>query len=188
MNYSSPQIIKDLSVSMFRASLASVIFAIPLAIVSAVPYLFIWGMNPLTLAVGEISKNYFAAIILLLAGILFHELIHGVSWMLFGKKPAKSIRYGFNWKSLAAYAHCNEPMSVSTYRLSIIMPGLLLGVLPVVAALITGNPYLMLFGLLFTVAASGDMFILWLLRRETPDSLVMDHPTNAGCMLVEDSF
>jgi len=37
----------------------------------------------------------------------------------------------------------------------------------------------------FTVAAGGDAMILWSLRKEDRGALVLDHPSNAGCSIVE---
>ena len=45
------------------------------------------------------------------------------------------------------------------------MPALLLGLLPAIVALFTGSGWLLVFGLIFTIAAGGDMVILWTLRR-----------------------
>jgi len=43
----------------------------------------------------------------------------------------------------------------------------------------------MAFGFLYTVAASGDFLILWLIRNIKPNTHVEDHPTNAGCYVIE---
>jgi hypothetical protein len=43
----------------------------------------------------------------------------------------------------------------------------------------------MLFGLLFTAAAGGDALVLWRIRQEPAEAWVLDHPTQAGCMIVE---
>jgi len=118
-------------------------------------------------------------------GILAHELIHMFAWMLFTKKPLKAFKLGFQWKSLTPYAHCKEPMDIRPYRIGSFAPGLLLGILPWLVSLFTGDVLLMAFGFLYTVAASGDFLILWLIRDIKPNTLVEDHPTNAGCYVIE---
>ena len=67
------------------------------------------------------------------------------------------------------------------------MPGLLLGIIPALLGIISGNGMYMSFGLLFTIAAGGDAMVLWSLRKEDRDALVQDHPSNAGCCIVEPS-
>ena len=46
---------------------------------------------------------------------------------------------------------------------------------------------IMIFGLLFTLASGGDLLILWLIRKVKPGEFVQDHPTRAGCYVIEDA-
>ena len=78
-----------------------------------------------------------------------------------------------------------EPMAAHAYRLGAAMPGLVLGVLPWLFGLATGNGPAFLFGLLFTIAALGDAMILWLLRGVAPEAQVIDHPSRAGCYVMD---
>jgi hypothetical protein len=64
------------------------------------------------------------------------------------------------------------------------MPGLLLGIAPSIAGVISGSAVLAAFGLLFTIAAGGDFLILWLLRGVHAGALVEDHPERAGCYVL----
>ncbi len=61
----------------------------------------------------------------------------------------------------------------------------MLGILPAAAGLVTGNPWVMFFGIFFLLAASGDAVILWLLRGVPANALVEDHPTRAGCYVIQ---
>ena len=76
-------------------------------------------------------------------------------------------------------------MEVTAYRLGTMMPGLLLGVFPYLLGIMTGNVWITFFGLFLTLAASGDALILWLIRNVKPGRLVEDHPTGAGCYVIE---
>jgi hypothetical protein len=63
------------------------------------------------------------------------------------------------------------------------MPAIILGIIPSLAAIILGNPGLLVFGMFFTLAAGGDFLIINLLRNESKDDLVLDHPSEAGCYI-----
>jgi uncharacterized protein (TIGR04206 family) len=76
-------------------------------------------------------------------------------------------------------------MDIRPYRIGSYMPGLLLGILPWLVSLFTGDVLLFLFGFLYTSAAGGDLLILWIIRNVKPNTLVEDHPTNAGCYIYE---
>jgi len=171
---------RDVSISMGKASLIGTLFAIPVAIAQFVVFASLHGFA----AFGP-KWNITLLVVLILAGIPLHEFIHGVSWVIFGKKSFSAIKFGFMWKTITPYAHCKEPLEVNAYRLGIFMPGLILGVFPFMIAMPTGSGDLMWFSLLHTTAASGDWLVLWIIRSIKSGLLVEDHPTNAGCYVLE---
>jgi hypothetical protein len=130
-----------------------------------------WGLGWLFLAV--------------ILGIVVHELIHGLAWAVAGQKPFSAIKFGFQWKTLTPYAHLKEPVEVNAYRIGAFMPGFILGILAYFLGLALGDGNLLWFSLIHTAAAGGDWLILWLIRKEKAGSLVEDHPTRAGCYVLE---
>ena len=171
---------RDVSISMSEAMAKSLVIAIPIAILQVVPFFLLHGFPSLSN-----NANMAAYGFVLLFGILVHELIRMVAWALFAKKPLSAFKLGFQWKSLTPYAHCKEPMDIRPYRIGSFAPGLLLGILPWLISLFTGDVLFFLFGLLYTTAAGGDLLILWIIRNVKPNTLVEDHHTNAGCYIYE---
>ncbi|SDD91542.1 DUF3267 domain-containing protein [Niabella drilacis] len=117
------------------------------------------------------------------AGIVFHELIHGLTWSLFTRNGHRSIKYGILWKYATPYCHCKEPLEVRHYILGALMPAIVLGILPSVTAVITGNFYLLAGGIFFIMTATGDFMIVHLLRNKEKTARVLDHPSEAGCYI-----
>lgn len=171
---------RDFSISMSEATAKSLVIAIPIGIIQMIPFFLIHGFPSIPNNANMTVYGFF-----LLFGILAHELIHMFAWALFAKKPLSVFKLGFQWKSLTPYAHCKEPMDIRPYRIGSYTPGLLLGVLPWLVSLFTGNVLLFLFGFFYTSAAGGDLLILWIIRNIKPNTLVEDHPTNAGCYIYE---
>jgi hypothetical protein len=171
---------RDISIPMSEAASKSLLIAVPIAIIQVIPFFLIHGY-PAIPANSTITIYGF----LLLFGILIHELIHMFSWALFAKKPLSAFKLGFQWKSLTPYAHCKEPMDIRPYRIGAFAPGFILGILPWLVSLVTGDVLFLFYGFLFTIAASGDLLILWLIRGIKPNTLVEDHPTKAGCYVIE---
>jgi hypothetical protein len=120
-----------------------------------------------------------------LVGIVLHELLHGLGWVVFGRKSLRSLQFGVMWKYLAPYAHCNEPVKVSAYRVGIILPGIVIGIIPGIYGLITGHLGWIIFGILFTWGAIADFIMWWILRKLAPDDLVIDHPKEVGCYVLK---
>ena len=173
----------DLSFSMAKASLYSLIFIIPLILLLVNIYFIIWGEPHVVI---ENTIVFILKLILIaFLGVVLHELIHGLTWAYFSKKSFKTIEIGFQWKTFTPYAHSTEPMEVNAYRLGGMMPGLLLGVYPYLLGVITGNAWIMFFGLFFTLSASGDALVLWSIRKVKSGQLVEDHPTHCGCYVIE---
>lgn len=169
----------DYSVSINKVNLISLGLAIPLFLGVLLIYLFIWGWEWLDIGVDLLLNNPFQVAMIFVIGIIAHELLHGLTWQwLSGEHD--SVEYGLKWKTLTPYTHITRPISMEAYATGTIMPALILGILPTMMALIEGSSALLMFGLIFTWSASGDGIVLWRLRHIEADTLVEDHPTNAG--------
>lgn len=171
---------RDISVSMGKANLYAIFFALPAAVIQVFSFSLVHRIEAF-----EPRWNLILLTLFVLAGIGVHEIIHGLTWAFLGKKPLSAIKFGFMWKTITPYAHVKEPLDVNAYRWGAFMPGLALGIIPFIIAMLTSSGDLMWFSLLHTSAASGDWLILWLIRKVKPGSLVEDHPTNAGCYVLE---
>ena len=58
-------------------------------------------------------------------------------------------------------------------------------VIPAVAALFIGSLPLLAWGIFFIAAAAGDIWMTWLLTKENPKSMVLDHPSEAGFYIID---
>jgi hypothetical protein len=171
---------RDLSISMAQANIIVLFLSIPVVILQFAVFLLLHGTDGLRLT-GSIP----VLILAVLLGIILHELIHGLSWVIFGRKPSSMVKFGFQWKTLTPYAHLKEPVEVNAYRLGAFMPGFILGILVYILSLVLGNGDLFWFSLIHTSSAGGDWLILWLIRHVKAGRQVEDHPTNAGCYVLE---
>jgi hypothetical protein len=173
---------RDVSISMGRVNIMAIPVAFGALAIAGTPFILLHGWS----ALAQSARQFFLPSVglpVLAIGIIFHELIHGAAWAYYGEKPLIAIRFGVNWRLLTPYAHCPEPLSAGAYRLGAAAPGILLGILPTVIATWTGPPWLFISGLLFTVAAAGDILVLWIIRNVPSHLLVQDHPTRAGCIV-----
>lgn len=149
------------------------------------PYAVVWGWDKILLDFSLIAEHYLYFLGLVLVGILAHEFLHGLTWKLAGNTTWSAIKFGFNWRALAPYAHCRKPLEINAYRWGAAMPGILLGIFPFIIGLVTGKGWYTLFGFIFTVTAAGDILILWLIRKIETGTLVQDHPEMAGCEIAQ---
>jgi hypothetical protein len=114
---------RDLSISMARANIIVLFISIPVLILQSAMFLLLHGTEGL-----RPTWSSVLLIIAVLLGIVIHELIHGISWIIAGQKPFSAIKFGFQWKTFTPYAHLKEPVEVNAYRLGAFLPGFILGI------------------------------------------------------------
>jgi hypothetical protein len=173
----------DHSIPMLKAQTASLPFGM-FAVAELLVFAAVWGFEPVKAASDILLPWYFVP--LFAVGIILHELIHGVSWMLAAQLPFSNMKFGFQRTTLTPYAHCTVPIKKTAYIIGTLMPAIVLGVIPFMIAVVSGNGWMLIFGILFTFAAAGDFLIVWLIRSVGWKALVEDHPENAGCYVYDD--
>jgi hypothetical protein len=173
---------EDLSISLAAANLYTLAISVPLV---AVLFTLYAAFSPQPGPVGMPSPlEMLFFVVTLVLGILLHESIHGLGWAYFGQLPLRRIRFGFLARTITPYAHALDPMPARSYRLGTVLPALLLGAMPFVVGTILGRPAIALFGTVFSFAAGGDLLVLWVIRNVHPAAMVLDHPSRAGCLVV----
>jgi len=176
----------SLTVGIVKANLFVLLLAIPVVAIGVL--LFAW-MNPVgNLRPSPVESLVF--VVLFLALVVLHELIHGLTWSLFSEHRFKDIEFGFMKEYLTPYCTCLVPLSKGHYILGALMPCLVLGVIPLVLGIVLGSSLLFWTGIVMTLSAGGDILIVVKLlaykRQEgTKEFLIYDHPTQAGSVIFE---
>lgn len=170
----------DLSISFIWGNVLATLLSIPVFFVIVGIYTRIWGIEAYYESLSLLATDGVIVITLLIIGIVIHEAIHGLTWQWTTKEQV-TIEYGFKWAMLTPYAHLKDAVPARAYRIGVLMPGFVLGLVPLAIAFLTGDTLFFWFGLIFTIAACGDLLVLWVIRRVPPDDLVEDHPQRIGC-------
>ncbi len=172
---------RDATLSMEKANVLSLALMAVVILVAGLPYVGIWGLEALMTALDQ-ATGWLLLLPLLIGGIVAHEGIHALSWKILGGVSWEHIEFGV--KKMTPYTHCATTLPLAAYRWGTALPGLILGVIPLVAAMLWGWGPLLLWGIVFTSAASGDAMVLWLLRDAPSGALVRDHPSEVGCEIL----
>ncbi len=170
---------------MGKANVFAIALMAPLAAALTALFIARWGWPLLNRGISDFF-DLRVAVPVIIAGIFVHEALHAVGWALASGRPMRAIAMGFQLRSLSPYAHPRDPMCARDYRIGAAMPGLVLGIIPAALAIMFGWPAILIVGILFTIAAGGDALVLWLIRDVPGDRLIADHPTRAGCIVLED--
>lgn len=174
---------QDLSIDPQRGTVQSIPLFLLLFGLVAVPHWLLWHENIVSAALDPLGLLGILGI--LAAGVILHEGVHGITWMLTARLKPADMKYGVLWKALTPYAHPKVPIPARAYRLGAAMPGILLGLIPALAGLATGSGFVSGWGAVFLAAAAGDLLILLKIRSVPADALVRDHPSRFGCEVLD---
>jgi hypothetical protein len=157
----------------FAALIAGGIFAV------------IYGFSVLKHGFVSFLTNYFGLAFTLFLGALLHEFLHAVAFAFASERGWKSIHFGFSFKDLAPYTFCDGAVSFIGFAIATLLPGFLLGILPLIVSLVTGDAWILSFGIFFTAGAAGDFLCFFKLLKYQPNLRVKDHPDSIGFILME---
>ncbi len=163
----------DRSVSFAQANLGALLFGLPLALLLIFAHILIHQ--------SLLLRASWELVLAFVIGVIVHEGLHAAGWMIAGRLPPSAIRFGFSIKGLAPFAHAKQPLPINAYRFGTALPCVALGIIPSLIGIIGNWPMVTGFGAIMTLAAGGDLLILWTLRRDPATALVVDHPDRAGC-------
>jgi len=170
----------EYTVPMGKVNGMALLLLVPILIVYLLPFLLIWDFETLKIGYKAFLKSI---LFILIGGIIFHELLHGITWAVFVKGGFKQLKFGINWRYLAPYAHFKKPLKIKIYLAGALMPLLVLGILPGIFGIILGNGFYLLFGIFFTWAAAGDILASIRLFQLPMNGLVQDHPDKLGFII-----
>jgi Putative zincin peptidase len=173
----------DRSIPLGAATLLGLALVAPLLAVLIALHAGIHGIAALNGAVAALLGNLAIGLPALAFGIVVHELVHAAAWVAAGDGSWARVRFGWQWRALAPFAHYTEPLPATAYRRGAAAPLFVLGVVPSLVGTLAGWPAVAAFGWLLVIGAAGDLAVLWLLRGVAPNALVADHPTRAGCLV-----
>jgi hypothetical protein len=141
---------------------------------------FLWDGKPGPLQVNVPAWTKYVAV---LVAVVLHELIHGVIFAMYAKNGFRAVKFGFSKTMGSFYCHCKDPLKVKYYRRAGIAPLIVLGLIPLIFAMITGVHWIKTFGLLLSIGGFGDLLIWIKLLKFDSDLNIRDHPEKLGFII-----
>ncbi len=168
---------EEYTMGIGRVNLIAFLMIFPITAVILLPFILIWDYDTFKTGKELFNDNF---LLILISGIIIHELLHGVTWGYFASNGMKSIKFGIKWKFLTPYCHCKEPLKVKHYKIGGMMPLILMGIIPTIIGLILGHGGILFYGIFFTWGAGGDIIAIYMLKNLDNNILVSDHPEKMG--------
>ena len=171
----------DLILDMKKVTVAVTIVSVIVGAVGA--FLFALVADVVEFMIDLTLLHIVLLIFAFLVLIVLHEAIHGLIFGLYAPHHFKSIQFGVNLKQGVAYCYCGESLEKKQYIIGAAMPGILLGLIPLVISFMIGNWWLFIMSLAMTLGAAGDALVIYKLlttKVDGDDIVYMDHPTEPG--------
>lgn len=147
-------------------------------IISIALYYSIWGF------VWDISLSGFLKLYLFsFIGIVVHEFVHGIAFIGIGKAKLSDVKFGVLWKSMTPYAHCKIPLSIRAYKVSLLLPAIVTGIIPLIIGLSMESLLTVIVAAFLTTAGIGDWMMYRKLQPFPSNATVIDHPSEIGCIV-----
>ena len=168
-------------ISMNLLSLLMLFLAANIAIVAQFPFSFEIELR----FPGIDSWKLLGSLILL---IIFHEALHAVAALLWGRIPWRSIHFGVKWRQLLFYCHCDKPLKVNTYRIFALFP--LLVTTPIASLILWLDPSIwsLLFFSVTISACAGDVLLVFKTRQVENDKWIQDHESEPGFYILPEAI
>lgn len=177
--------VEEIIIKPERLNRIGLIFAPLILLLSLSLYYILKGWSNLIEEWNFFSRWFLPIIIF---GTLIHELLHGVICGICAPGKFKSVKFGFSKTMLSPYTHCTDTLKGWQYALSLIAPGLILGIIPLIIAIISSKNSYLFIGIIFTWGALGDFTVLWSIRNKIKNTHIKDHPTMAGCYIYYNTY
>ncbi|MDA3891393.1 MAG: DUF3267 domain-containing protein [Salinivirgaceae bacterium] len=171
------------TLSGIKLNVYVMLLTIPLWAIICGLYVWIFGLVDYLTGIRDVLNV--KIFVLLFLGIPIHEFLHAATWMVLQTEGFENIKFGFNWQSLTPYTHYTKPMVIWKYRWGGAIPGLFMGVIPIILSFVFSNASLNFIGFLFSWAAMGDVISLWMTRKYKANQIVKDHPDELGVIIID---
>lgn len=175
---------EDLTVSIGKANVMALVYALPIIAVLLVSFCLLnKGAIAAYVSADTALLEIFISLLVFVALIVVHELVHGLTWACFTSNGWKAISFGFIAKYLTPYCTCNQPLKKGQYLTGTLMPTILLGIAPCIVAIFIGSVSVFGVGALMILAGGGDLTIsvnLLSFRPKSNEVLYIDHPYKVG--------
>ncbi|HHT49548.1 MAG TPA: DUF3267 domain-containing protein [Firmicutes bacterium] len=128
--------------------------------------------------------SFLEGVILLALGLLVHELLHGLGWVIGGDLTWNDLGFGLYLSKGILFIHSRVPLKMKAYRIGILLPGLVLGIAAPLCGLFFSRWSLVWFGVFMFSGAAWDFILFWWTRKIPGHVLIVDHPTKIGIKVV----
>ncbi|WDC83392.1 DUF3267 domain-containing protein [Caloramator sp. mosi_1] len=173
----------DINISGIKLNAMSMVIGIINVSILVTLYIIRWGYDTIYTILNINDASFY---IWLIIGLILHEILHGIAYVVFGKVKKSDVMFGINFKTLTLYASCKVPISSIAIVKVCIFPLLILGIVPIILCMLFKElSFLFMWSVFMVALSSGDIYISWIMREYIEDFIFMDKPNEIGFYLMK---
>jgi hypothetical protein len=108
----------------------------------------------------------------IIAAAILHEFIHGVLFAVYNPKGWSAVKFDASIKRCILLCSCEEPIKVKYWRIVVVMPLILTGIIPYIVSFIWGIYPLMYLSVPMILGCYSDVVALYNKRNLSSDTYV----------------
>lgn len=167
---------KDVTISSGKAMALGVLYALPFVIIFGLLYRFLLIERAHLSEVGGLSF-YIMFIAIIAISVVIHELLHGIGWAISSGNGWDVVRFNIN--AMMPSCACKAALKKQQYLIGVLTPFVILGLGSILFVFIYPGTISLLTMMVNFIASGADLVIAFNVLKEH-DSLIVDHPTEAG--------
>lgn len=144
-----------------------------------------FGLDLVSWEIGFFFRNL---VVFVVISLIIHELIHGLCFYLGDKKSKKKIVYGLYLEKGIAYCQVKSLVSKRSFLVSLIIPFMILGFLPLIFSIILKDLGLLIISFFNSLASIADLYMFFeLFSLDSKTKFAeLDGPTSFNIITKED--
>lgn len=163
----------EVKLSTQSGAMVALIWALVIFMLGTFFFIFIWG-DFTAYNVGFNTGRFFSRnglLPFLIPYLLVYLFVQGVTLYFMSGRKLKSLRWHLDWSGAGfSTAH---PLALKYYRVVLLLPGILLGLLPALHGFCVGDPLVFYLGLYGIVCTSTDIAFWYKLRPFDDEDLLL---------------
>ena len=178
----------EVKVSAARVNITILLYLFFFVVGAVVLFNYIWGDGSSYGAgyeLGNIARlqalSVKGAIIMALCCLVYTLLQYGLLYWFTGK-DRRALHWNTDWKSLGFLV--KKPLLLKYYRIALLTPFVLIGLLPFIHGLCTGNDVCFFIG----VGSGADCYYFWKLRSFNGNDKIVDGDESLSATIIKNSY
>lgn len=147
---------------------------------------FLVAKKPLLLT-SKVYTDIILIIAIFIVGLATHEGLHALSALIFGKCATSDIKFGVNFMQGMLYCHVEKPISARAYKVMLLIPAIVTGLIPLIIVTFLGNIFLIIVFCMLLCGGAADFIMFFSLQKLSNDTLILDHPLAPAFYALYDS-